>query len=163
MLHELGALVVEDQQVLVGLDEEHRLVGEEPGDVEAGLADLDNAVAGDFGGADPVPANGSLLVSWAWWFGLRGRFPCLQRGYPAGQPLVRSLGVMDLVEPIDLLLQLLKGASEGLLVEPAEQGLVEAFVLALRRGFVWLPGDRLDAKPGNEGDELPDGSAPRRV
>ena len=43
-----------------------------------------------------------------------------------------SLGVIDLVKTIDLLPQLLESLGEGLLVEESEQGLVEAFVLALR-------------------------------
>ena len=45
--HELGALVVEDDQVLVGLDQINALAGEVPGDVEPGSADLDYAVDGD--------------------------------------------------------------------------------------------------------------------
>ena len=45
--HELGALVVEDEQVLVGLDQINALAGEVPGDVEPGLADLDDSVDGD--------------------------------------------------------------------------------------------------------------------
>jgi len=41
--NELGALVVEDQQVLVGLHQIDALAGEEPGDVEPSLSDLDSA------------------------------------------------------------------------------------------------------------------------
>jgi hypothetical protein len=37
VLHDLGALVVEDKQVLVSLDEIDNLVGQKPGDVEPGL------------------------------------------------------------------------------------------------------------------------------
>jgi carotenoid cleavage dioxygenase-like enzyme len=35
VFHDLGALVVEDEQVLVGLDQIDGLPGEEPGDVSA--------------------------------------------------------------------------------------------------------------------------------
>ena len=45
-------------------------------------------------------------------------------------------------------------------VEPAEQGLVEAFVLALRGGFIGFPGDRLNPEPG---DQLTDRSATASV
>ena len=131
--------------------------------MEPGLADLDDAVAGDGGAADAVPADRSHLVPWLG----RGRFrrclPRLCRGDPAGQSLVGSLGVIDLVELIDLLLQLVKSPGEGLFVEPSEQGLVEAFVLTLGRRFVGLAGDCFDAEPGDIGDELSDSTAPRRV
>jgi hypothetical protein len=46
VLHDLSALVVEDEQVLVGLDEIDDLTGHEPGDVEPGLAKLDYIDAG---------------------------------------------------------------------------------------------------------------------
>ena len=62
MSHDLGALVVEDEEMLVGFDEIGALTGEEPGDVEPGLADLDDAIGCDGGVVDPVPANRSLLV-----------------------------------------------------------------------------------------------------
>ncbi len=42
------------------------------------------------------------------------------------------------------------------LVEVAEQGLVEAFVLALGGGFVGLAGDRLDTEGADVLDELSD-------
>jgi hypothetical protein len=35
-LHDLGAAIVEHEQVLVGLDQIDGLAGQEPGDVEAG-------------------------------------------------------------------------------------------------------------------------------
>ena len=59
VLHEFGALVVEDDEVLVGLDQINALAGQEPGDVEPGLADLDDAVGGDRGAADAIPADGA--------------------------------------------------------------------------------------------------------
>ena len=79
--------------------------------------------------------------------GLRRRFPRGLRGDPAGQRLMRPLGVVDGVERVDLLLQLFEGRGEGLLVEPPEQGLMEALVLALRGRLVRLAGDRLDPEP----------------
>jgi hypothetical protein len=59
-------------------------------------------------------------------------------------------------------LQLLEGGGDGLLVEPAEQGLVEALVPALRGRLVGLAGDRLDAERGDVGDELRDNTASGR-
>jgi len=50
------------------------------------------------------------------------------------------------VEGVDLGLQLGEGLGEGLLVELAGQGLVEAFVLALGGRLVRLAGDRLDIR-----------------
>ena len=52
----------------------------------------------------------------------------MQRCDPAGRALLRTLGVVDDVESVDLFLQLFEGGGDGLLVEPAEQGLVEALV-----------------------------------
>jgi hypothetical protein len=48
---------------------------------------------------------------------------------------VGAFDVVDVVEGIDLGLQLLKGFRQRLFVEVAEQGLVEAFVLALVVGL----------------------------
>jgi len=73
---------------------------------------------------------------------------------------VGSLSVIDPVEPVDLTLQLLEGAGQGLLIQPAEQRLVEAFVLALRGGFIGFAGDRLNTEPGDVGDELADSTTP---
>lgn len=159
VLHEFRAVVVKDQQVLVGFDEIDAVAGEEPGDVEPGLSNLNDAGDGDRRAANSVPANGSYLVSRPGRVGFRGRLPSPKRGDPAGQSLMGSLGVVGLIEVVDLLLQLLERAGERLLVEEAEQGLVEAFVVALRRGLVGLAGDRLDAQSGDVGDELSDGRA----
>lgn len=63
MLHKLGALVAEVDQVLVGLDEIDALA-EEPGDMELCLPDLDDSVGGDRGAADAIPADRTDLVSW---------------------------------------------------------------------------------------------------
>jgi hypothetical protein len=109
------------------------------------------------------PTGGIRVPSGPWRFSFRGRLPGLQRCDPAGQALVRTLGVVDDVEPVDLFLQLFEGGGDGLLVEPAEQGLVEALVLALRGRLVGLAGDRLDAECGDVGDELPDNTASGRV
>ena len=64
--HELGALVVEDEQVLVGLNQIDALPGEEPGDMEPGLADLNDSIGGDRGAADAIPADRRI------WFRDRG-------------------------------------------------------------------------------------------
>ncbi len=76
-----------------------------------------------------------------------------------------SFGLVDAVELIDLGLHLSQRAGHRLLVEVAEQGLVEAFVLALRGRLVGLAGDRLDAERGHVRDELTDisGSSQMRV
>ena len=126
--HDLGALVVEDQEVLVGLDQIDNLASHEPGDVEPGFANLHDAVDGDRRAADPIPANWSQLVARSRWVGFRRRVPRLQRRDPSGQSLVRTLAVIDPIELVDLVLQLLERRSEGLLIEPSEQGLVEPFV-----------------------------------
>jgi hypothetical protein len=68
--------------------------------------------------------------------------------------LVGALGVVDGVERVDLGLQLGQGVGERLLVQVAEQGLVEAFVLALGGRLVGLAGDRLGAQRGSVRDEL---------
>ena len=78
--------------------------------------------------------------------GLRGGLPCRLGCDASGQPLVGALGVVDVVERVDLGLQLGQRVGEWLLVEVAEQGLVEAFVLALGGRLVRLAGDRLDAQ-----------------
>jgi hypothetical protein len=82
VLDDLGAVVVEDEQLVVGLDEQDGLGGHQAGDVEPGSADLDDAVAGDSGDADPVPADWSLLVAGPGWLGLPRRLPGLQWGDP---------------------------------------------------------------------------------
>jgi len=101
-----------------------------------------------------------MLVSWPRWVGFRRRIPGLLRGDPAGQSLVGSLSVVDPVELIDLDLQFLQRRGQGLFVEPAEQCPAEAFVLALRGGFIGFAGDRLDAEPGDVGDELAGSTTP---
>ena len=55
--------MVGDEEVVGGFDEIDGLAGEGAADVESGLADLDDAVPGDRGAADSVPADRSLLVS----------------------------------------------------------------------------------------------------
>ena len=59
-----------------------------------------------------------------------------------------ALGVVDEVETVDLLLKLGDGGGQGLLVQVAEQGLVETLVLALGGGVVGLGGNGLDP-PGS--------------
>lgn len=53
---------------------------------------------------------------------------------------MRALGVVQHVELVDPLLQLLDRFGQRLLVEPLEQGPVEAFVLALRGRLAGLAG-----------------------
>lgn len=74
-----------------------------------------------------------------------GGVPGLLRSDPAGQTLMWALGVVDGVEGVDLGLEFGDRRGRGLLVEPAEQGLVETFVLALGGRLVGLASDRLDA------------------
>jgi hypothetical protein len=62
--------------------------------------------------------------------GLRGRFRRGKRRDAPGQPWVGTLGVVDVVERIDPGLELRERVGQRLLVEVAEQGLMEAFVLA---------------------------------
>ena len=69
---------------------------------------------------------------------------------------MRALGVVDQIEPVDLPLELVERVGEGLLVEVAEQGLLEPFVLALGSWFVGFPGDRFDAERSQVSDQLPE-------
>jgi hypothetical protein len=78
----------------------------------------------------------------------------LSRGDPPGQALVRTFGVIELMERVDLVLKLFKGPREGLFVQEAEQCPVEAFVLSLRGWFVRFPVDRLDSQGGDVREEL---------
>jgi hypothetical protein len=54
-----------------------------------------------------------------------------------------TVGVVDVVERVDLGLQVGQAGGKRLLVEVTEQGLVKAFVLALGGRLVGLAGDRL--------------------
>lgn len=71
-----------------------------------------------------------------------------------------AFGVVDDVEPVDLLLQLLESVSDRLFVEPPEQRLMEPLVLTLRGRLVGLPRDRFDAEGTHVRDELPDDPTP---
>jgi hypothetical protein len=64
---------------------------------------------------------------------------------------------------VDLGRQLGQTAGQRLFVEVAEQGLVEAFVLALGGRLVGLAGDRLDPETRDVLHELAEESAPGRV
>ena len=75
-----------------------------------------------------------------------GGVPGLLRGDAPGQALVGALGVVDVVEAVDLLLELGDGVGQGLLVQVAEQGLAEALVLALGGGPVGSAGGGFDAQ-----------------
>lgn len=94
------------------------------------------------------PPGGGLDKERQLWLGARGLD--LRRGLPrrvrcdaSGQSLVRSLGVIDTVERVDLGLQSGQRIGQWLLVQVAEQGLVEAFVFALGGRLVRLAGNRL--------------------
>jgi hypothetical protein len=63
VFHDVGSVVVEDEEVVGGLDEIDSLAGEGTANVEPGLADLDDAVPGDPGAADSDPAERSLFRS----------------------------------------------------------------------------------------------------
>ncbi len=78
----------------------------------------------------------------------------------AGSGRVPSVGVVGLIGPVDLLMQLFELLGEALHVEPAEQGLVEPLVLDLRGRLVGLPGDRLDAECRDAGNQRANDTAP---
>ena len=116
--------VVEDQQRRFGFDEVGESAEKCAADVETGPTHEDGLVVSNADHPNTVGQGRRGLGRRAGWFDFRGRIPGLLRGDPARQALVRTLGVIYLIEAVDLLLQLL----EGLLVEEAEQDLVEAFV-----------------------------------
>ena len=104
------------------------------------------------------------LEAWPVWFGtwrvgLRCRFPCGQGCDAPGEPLVGAFGVVDVVERVDVGLKFGQALGEVLLVEVSEQGLVEAFVLALGGRLVGLAGDGLDPQCARTRDELAEVSA----
>ena len=166
-------------------DRDDRGGGQVAVDQERDATDVDGAVAGDgqlalAGGTDglvpmhPAPCGGVLLRVWASWgdgggvvvrsgcLGHLGGVPCLLRGDAPGQALVGALGVVDEVEAVYLLLKLGDGGGQGLLVQVAEQGLVETLVLALGVGVVGLGGDGLDPQGAHvlhqaSGDSAPAG------
>jgi len=128
VLDEEGAPVVEDQQRRFGFDEVGESAEKCAADVETGPTHEDGPIVSYAGHPNTVGHGRRALGRRAGWFDFRGRIPGLLRGDPARQALVRTLGVIYLIEAVDLLLQLLEGLGEGLLVEEAEQDLVEAFV-----------------------------------
>lgn len=93
----------------------------------------------------------------------------LLRGDAPGQALVGALGVVDVVEAVDLLLELGDGVGQGLPARVAEQGLVEALVLALGGGPVGSAGGGVRrpgsarAPAGRAGDWAPAGARGRAV
>ena len=90
--------------------------------------------------------DGAGVVARSGRLGDLGGVPGLLPGDAPGQALVGALGVVDVVEAVDLLLELGDGVGQGLLVQVAEQGLVEALVLALGGGVVGFAGDGFDAQ-----------------
>jgi hypothetical protein len=69
------------------------------------------------------------LTGGAWRLGLRGGLPRRDGRDATREPLVGTLVVVDVVEGVDLGLQLGQSGGERLLVEVAEQVLVEASFL----------------------------------
>jgi hypothetical protein len=78
VVHDIGALDVEDQEVLAGFNEVNDLPGEEPGEVEQGPTDLDDAVAGDSAAADPAATRRPHLLARPGRDWLRHRLPSLK-------------------------------------------------------------------------------------
>ena len=145
--------------------------GQGAADQERDAADVDGAVAGDgqfalaAGGDGPAPVRRSApggrvargfaaggdgvgVVARSGRPGDLGGVPGLLWGDAPGQALVGALGVVDVVEAVDLLLELGDGVGQGLLVQVAEQGLVEALVLALGGGPVGSAGGGV-RRPGS--------------
>jgi hypothetical protein len=118
-----SALVVEDQQVGVGLSEIDEVAGQCPAHMEPDLAGDDRSVVAetDADHANPVRRSWGRPRYRAGRLNGRSRVPCLRRGDASRQRLVRALSVIDPIELIDLGLQLLERVSEGLFVEPADR------------------------------------------
>jgi hypothetical protein len=74
-----------------------------------------------------------------------------------------SLVIVDFIESINLFLKLGKAASQGLLVQPPEQGLMQPFVFALGSWFIRFSRDSFDPKPSHILFMSTSVSAPRRV
>ena len=123
--------VVDDGDV-VGVDQEGDwLSGVGGADAEvvhpAGAAEADFAVAVDVVGADPVVRPVGVVVGWG---GFRGGGVGVGGGV-AGEGPVGPEMVVEVAEPVELGLEVGEGGGGGLCGEPAFQGLVEAFDLAL--------------------------------
>lgn len=74
-----------------------------------------------------------------------------------------SLSIVNSVELIQLRLEFCERVTQGLFIEPSEQGLMEALVFALCGRLVWFTGDRFDAQGCDIGHELPVSATPGRV
>lgn len=87
---------------------------------------------------------------------------CVPRGLGCDSPresLVGSFGVVDVIERVDLGLELSQGVGQWLLVQVAEQRLVETFILSLCGRLVGLAGDRFHPERAGMFDELTDVAA----
>ena len=80
-----------------------------------------------------------------------------------GRPWWGRWVLQGVVEAVDLLLELGDGVGQGLLVQVAEQGLVEALVLALGGGVVGLGGNGLDPQGAHVLHQASGDSAPAGV
>ena len=167
-------------------DRDDRGGGQVAVDQERDATDVDGAVAADgqlalSGGTDglvpthQVPCGGVWLRGRASWgdgggvvvrsgcLGHFGGVPGLLRGDAPGQALVGALGVVHEVEAVYLILKFGDGGGQGLLVQVAEQGLVETLVLALGGGVVGLGGDGLDPQGAHVLHQASGDSAPAGV
>ena len=109
VLEEEGALVVEDHQRGFCLEEVGECSEQGAADAEAGSTHEDGAVVSNASHPNTVGPGRSGPRGRARCFSFRSCFPCLLRGDSARQPLVWALGVIDRIEPVDLLLQPLEG------------------------------------------------------
>ena len=121
-------------------------------------------------GSGDGPAGAMGPVSWrgrgAWAISVASQACCgVMR---PGRPWWGRWVLQGVVEAVDLLLELGDGVGQGLLVQVAEQGLVEALVLALGGGVVGFAGGGLDAQGAHvphqaAGDSAPAGARGRAV
>ena len=84
-------------------------------------------------------------------------------GLVVGQCLMAALGVVHVVEGVDLGLEFLDGLGVGLGVEVLDEGLVETFDLALGGGVSGLAGDARDPQGAGVDDKLADEASPGGV
>jgi hypothetical protein len=106
VLDEEGALVVEDDQRRFGFDEVGAVAEQGSADVETGPASIDGPSVAAARHPDPFRGGHERRTRGrSRWGDDRGRVPCLLRGDPSGQAVVRPLRVVDDVERINLALQ----------------------------------------------------------
>jgi hypothetical protein len=98
-----------------------------------------------------------LGKNWDRWrpgrFGNGRGVPGLLWGDVLGQSLVRALGDVDLVEPVNHFLQLPVAECQRLIVQSRKGGPVEELAFSLRAWLVWFAGDRIDPERSHVGDK----------